>query len=101
LPRKLKHELADFDVQTVPQAGWAGKKNGELLQVMAGTYDVFITIDNNLYDQQKLQDKPIGFVVLSATNSKLETLIPLMKDVREALKSIQPGQVVRVSTNTD
>jgi hypothetical protein len=31
LPRKLKNALSNHDVQTVPQAGWAGEKNGELL----------------------------------------------------------------------
>jgi predicted nuclease of predicted toxin-antitoxin system len=97
LPRKLKNELPDHDVQTVPQAGWAGKKNGELLSLMAGVYDVFITIDNNLQDQQKLASQPVRFIVLAAVNNKLETLVPLMPDVREALKTIQPGQVAKVS----
>lgn len=33
LPKKLKREVeADF-VQTVPEAGWASKKNGELLRL--------------------------------------------------------------------
>jgi hypothetical protein len=35
LPRKLKNDLAGHDVRTVPDMGWAGKKNGELLQLAA------------------------------------------------------------------
>lgn len=97
LPRKLKRELPGHEVKTVPEAGWSGTKNGVLLQLMAGIYDVFITIDNNLQDQQKLASQPVRFIVLAAVNNKLETLVPLMPDVREALKTIQPGQVAKVS----
>jgi hypothetical protein len=33
LPRKLKNHLLGHDCSTVPEAGWAGKKNGELLSL--------------------------------------------------------------------
>lgn len=97
LPRKLKQELPGHDVKTVPEAGWAGAKNGALLRLMVGVYDVFITIDNNLEDQQELANQPVGFIVLSAVNNKLATLQPLMLKVREVLETIQPGQVVTIS----
>jgi predicted nuclease of predicted toxin-antitoxin system len=97
LPRKLKRELPGHEVKTVPEAGWAGTKNGALLRLMAGVYDVFITIDNNLEDQQQLANQPVGFIVLSAVNNKLATLQPLMSEVREVLETIQPGQVINIS----
>ena len=97
LPRKLKNELTDHEVKTVPEAGWAGKKNGILLQLMADVFDVFITIDGNLEDQRQLVIQPVAFVVLAAINNKLETLLPLMPNVRAALETIQPGQVVKVT----
>ena len=31
LPRGLKRMLAPHDVKTVPEMGWAGKSNGDLL----------------------------------------------------------------------
>lgn len=98
LPRKLKYELPDHEVQTVSEAGWSGTKNGALLRLMAGTFDVFITIDGNLEDQQQLAGQPVAFVVLSAVNNKLETLLPLMPAVRLSLDSIKPGQVIRFTT---
>lgn len=101
LPRKLKHELPDHEVQTVPEAGWAGQKNGDLLRLMAGVFDIFITIDNNLENQQQLANQPVGFVVLSAVNNKLSTLLPLMPEVRAALATIQPGQVVTISEKSE
>lgn len=48
LPRGLKKHLPGHDVRTVPEAGWAGTKNGALLRAAAGQVDVFITIDSNL-----------------------------------------------------
>lgn len=97
LPRKLKWELSAHDVQTVPEAGWSGKKNGELLRLMAGVFDVFITLDSNMCYQQALQDVPVRFVVLSAINNKRETLVLLMPEVRLALETIQPGEIIRIS----
>lgn len=96
LPRKLKRELLEYDVQTVPEAGWAGKKNGELLRLMAGTFDVFITVDSNMQYQQAIERMTVGFVVLTALNNKLETLLALMPEVKEVLKTIQPGKIVKV-----
>ena len=96
LPRKLKRELSDYDVQTVPEAGWSGKKNGELLKLMSGVYDVFITVDSNMQYQQVLETVQVGFIVLSAHNNKLETLIPLMERARLALETLTAGQVVTI-----
>jgi hypothetical protein len=96
LPRKLKHSLVDHSVNTVPEMGWAGKKNGELLRLMTDIVDVFVTIYNNLEYQQQIAGLPVSFVLLSAKNNKLETLLPLMEDVRKVLETIRPGEVVRI-----
>jgi hypothetical protein len=44
VPRKLKNHLLGHECVTVPDAGLAGKKNGELLSlaVQAG-FEVFLT----------------------------------------------------------
>lgn len=101
LPRRLKEELSNFEVKTVSEAGWAGQKNGDLLRLMAGNFDVFITIDSHLQDQQRLDTQPIGFVILSAPNNKFQTLQALMPDVRTALEIIQPGQVIKVLAKSE
>lgn len=74
--------------------GWAGKKNGELLKVATGEFDVFVTADQNLEYQQNLASAGMGVVVLIAVDNRLETLAPLMPQVNEALKSIVSGQVI-------
>ena len=96
LPRKLKNALTEHEVKTVPEAGWSGMKNGELLRQMTGVFDVFITIDNNLRYQRQLQSLPVCFIILSAKNNTLATLLPLIPSVQAALDTIQPGQVVTI-----
>jgi predicted nuclease of predicted toxin-antitoxin system len=97
LPYKLKHYLDSYEVQTVPEVGWAGKKNGELLRLMVEHYDVFITLDHGLPHQQSVDQVKIAVVVLVANNSKLTTLALLMPTVRERLLTLRSGEVVKVS----
>ena len=47
-------EIEGYDVVTVPQAGWAGIQNGELLRLAQSQFDVFVTRDRNLSFQQHL-----------------------------------------------
>lgn len=93
LPKKLKREVkADF-VQTVPEAGWASKKNGELLRLAAVDFDVLITIDQNIEHQQNLKRFDLACVVLVAPTNDIEDLKPLMPAANEALKTIQAGEI--------
>jgi predicted nuclease of predicted toxin-antitoxin system len=100
LPRKLKTTLFGFDVQTVPENGWAGKKNGELLRLMADQFDVFVTIDGNLPSQQNLVQLKVALVVLKARDNTFTTLQPLMGQVVAALDELRPGDI-RVITQND
>ena len=97
LPRKLKNSLTGHDVQTVPERGWAGIKNGNLLALAEPEYDVFITVDGNLPYQQNLTGRQIAIIVLSAPDNTIDTLLPLIPDVLSALASLQAGQIARVS----
>lgn len=45
LPRKLEAELGQHEVTTVPEAGWAGTKNGDLLRPAERRFEVFVTMD--------------------------------------------------------
>ena len=96
MPRKLKRELEGHDAQTVPEMGWASKKNGELLKLAAGQFDVFLTVDRSLAYQQNLTGISIAIISLNARTNRLVDLRPLMADVRALLPKVQPGQVIRV-----
>jgi predicted nuclease of predicted toxin-antitoxin system len=45
LPRRLKRDIVGHDARTVPEMGWATKRNGELLALAATEFDVFLTVD--------------------------------------------------------
>ena len=73
---------------------WAGRvKNGELLRLMAGQFDVFITMDGNLPNQQNLAKLKVALVVLKAHNKRFAALEPLMGQVAGALDGLQPGDI--------
>jgi len=97
LPRKLKRHITGHDISTVPEMGWAGIKNGALLRLMEAAFEAFITIDGNMQYQQNFKSLQIGIVVLAAPDNTLETLLPLAAQISQALNSLQPGQLVRVS----
>ena len=96
LPRKLKRSIVGHDVTTVQERGWSSKKNGELLRLMDGTVDVFLTSDQNLRYQQNLATIHFSIIVLVVPDNRLPTLQPLMPQVQSLLDMITPGTVVEV-----
>ena len=97
VPRPLRHELPGHKVHTVPEMGWSGKKNSELLQLMVRhNFVVFLTVDQNLSYQQNLRAAGVAIVVLIAPTNRLADLVPLMPTVRAMLETIQPGDLVEV-----
>src|SRR5262245_24379799 len=99
VPRRLRRGLPGHDVRTVPEMGWSGKKNGELLQLLVGqAFEVFLTVDRNLCHQQNLAAASVALVVLVAPSNRLADLVPLLPSVLTALTSIKPGDVVEITT---
>jgi Domain of unknown function (DUF5615) len=96
VPRRFKHELGDHEVRTVPEMGWAGIKNGALLQLAAESFDVLLTTDRNLTFQQNLATMRLAIIVLRALSNDISVLRPLTPSVLEALLRIKVGEVVQV-----
>ena len=96
LPKRLKRDLTGHAARTVPEMGWASKKNGELLALAASQFDVFLTVDRNLSFQQHVGKFDIAVVVMVAKGNKRSDLQPLIPEVQAVLAAIMPGEVVRV-----
>ena len=97
IPRKLKNEFPDHDCQTVPEAGFAGLKNGILLSLAeAAGFDLFLTMDKGLQYQQNLGGRSIAILIVRAKSNRLADLLPHLEMCRSIMKSIRPGEVVRV-----
>lgn len=96
-PRPLKCELAEYEIRTVVEMGWSGKKNGELLWLMSQEgFTILLTTDQNLCYQQNLQQSGVAVVVLVAPSNRLPDLLPLLPDARNVLNAISPGEVIEV-----
>jgi predicted nuclease of predicted toxin-antitoxin system len=74
LPRRLRDVFVGHDVTTVVEARWSGIKNGELLDLAATRFDLFVTADQNLQYQQNLSALPIAVAVLVARDNQLASL---------------------------
>ena len=97
IDRKFAREFVDYEIKTVPQMGWAGVKNGQLLALAEAEFDVFITVDRNLSFQQNLPQFDIAVIVLQAPSNRLADLKPLAPKVLAILAMATRGQVTIVS----
>jgi len=98
LPRRFGQLLAGHQVTTVPQAGWAGLKNGALLAKAAGQFDALVTIDHSIPYQQNLRTAALAIILLGAKSNRLEDLAPLVSPLLAVLPTVAPGQIYRVLT---
>ena len=95
LPKRLKSALRDAcEVATVQEAGWAGLADGDLLECAQGRFDLLLTADQNLRYQQNLQRESIAVVVLVASSSRLDDLLPLIPHVKSAIPGLKAGEMV-------
>ncbi len=96
LPRRLKDELRGHEVVTVPEMGWAGKSNEELLQLAEGQFDAFLAIDQNLEYQQNLEQLGVPVLLLVGPSSRFDDLKKLVPQILTVLGDLEPGKIVRV-----
>jgi predicted nuclease of predicted toxin-antitoxin system len=101
LPKALKQYLSEYDVYTVRDMGWQGKKNGELMALMlAEQFEVLITFDKNLQHQQNFERYPVAVLVLNAFGNSILFLTPLIAPMCEAVKRKLPPGATVISLST-
>jgi hypothetical protein len=87
IPRKLKNQLIGHNCSTVPEAGFVGKKNGELLKLAGEAgFEGFVTLDRGIEYQQNLTSHNLIVLVLRAKSSRLEDLMPQIPRILEVLR---------------
>jgi len=98
LPAGLKDSLValGYEAETVRRAGYGTKKNGELLTLMDGRWDVLLTNDRNIQYQQSMTGRNVSILILCAKSNRIKDLLPLMPACADALLSISPGRIVEV-----
>jgi hypothetical protein len=96
--QRLRHLFSGHDCHSAHHAGLAGLKNGLLLDAAeAAGFDVLITVDQNIPEQQNLSARRLSILILCAPTNRLRDLAPWVPAATAALTTIAPGQVVRIS----
>jgi len=84
----MQRLLTDHSCTTVQAQGWAGIRNGELLERAEAGFDLFITPDQNIRYQQNLSGRAIAILELS-TNDLHRTQNDAVL-IQEAIQSMRP-----------
>ena len=79
LPAALRETLAGlgYECETVRRAGYGSKKNGELLSLAEGRWDVLLTSDRRIKYQQNMTGRQVSIDVLRAKSNRMKDLLPL------------------------
>ena len=104
LSKKLKKPFLDVGhtAQNVEDMGWRGTKDRELLALAnVFPFDVFITSDKNLPYQQNLQNLALRVVVLNASSTRPDHLLPLITQIIPLLQSLVPGSITLIDDAGD
>ena len=98
--RRLKRFFGEeHQILSVPERGWAGTKNGELLALAQHEFDVLVTTDRSMPHQQDISRINLAVVVVEAKSNTLEDLTRLMNQVNASLADASTGEVVRISAS--
>src|SRR5881628_3410516 len=90
VPWPIHKLLIGHECMTAQQRGWGGFKNGDLLRLAEGEFDLFITSDQNLRYQQNLKGSRIAILQLST--NKLRRILAAAIKIQTEIGTIQPGE---------
>lgn len=89
-PRVIKTRLRSHEIRTVQDAGWAGVKNGELLDLAeTEEFEVLVTTDQNLRPQQDLSRRKLGVIVLPS--NQVPVVVKLLPEIERLLPTLTLG----------
>ena len=92
VPRRIKNDLPEFEVFTVQEMRWNGKKNGELLALMLKNgFQVLITTDKNLQNQQNFNKYPVPVLTLNVKFLTYPCVFKLLPELKNKLSSDLPN----------
>jgi len=92
IDERLRSSFPGHDCQTARFAKLAGLKNGELLTAAeAAGFDVLVTVDRSIPNQQNLEGRKIALIILSAPTNRLRDLRRLIPAALAVLHAIRPG----------
>ncbi|MCB0728628.1 MAG: DUF5615 family PIN-like protein [Ignavibacteriae bacterium] len=88
--KKLKALLPQFEINTVKEMNWLGKKNGELISLaIQNNFKVFLSNDTKIKFQQNLSKYDINFLIIISKDNNLDSIRPLIPEIINTLTTIQ------------
>ena len=99
VPRQLGRCFPEtFEVRTVQQMGWAGRKNGDVLKRAATHgFDAFITADQGVEYQQNPNTLPTAVLVLIASRTRVQEFLPLVPRVIDIVTENLQRRIYRIT----
>ena len=92
VPARLAPFLLLHEIHTVAGMRWGSIKNGALLSLIEREgFDVFLTGDKNMNQQQRLDGRPFAVLILSAINSPV--IRTHVQKISDALDNAERGAV--------
>ena len=86
----------EMEVETVAFRRWAGMLDGTILELARIDFDVLITADQKLPEQQAITIEDVSVIVLHSLTNRIEDHLPLIPKVLTVLESVRRGQVVHI-----
>jgi predicted nuclease of predicted toxin-antitoxin system len=93
---RVKDAFPNHEVQTVKEMGWGGITNGKLMALAQQSFDVFLTVDQNLEYQQNLSRLKLGLVVVAVPDNNIKYFRPIFLELLTAAETVRPGQVIHI-----
>ena len=97
VPSRFGPLLTGHSAVTIQRWGWASIKNGKLLALAAGEFDVLLTADKGMEYQLNLATLPVAILIVLARSNRIEDLAPAVPVILEALDQLAPCTLRKVS----
>ena len=77
----VKAAFPGHAVKTVAEIGWRSSKDGPLLAYAQDHFDIFVTIDRKLGQQQNLRKLKLGIVLVRVPSNEIASYQPIFAEL--------------------
>ncbi len=97
VPGRMGSFLSGHTSMTVQRRGWTSIKNGKLLALAAGEFDVLLTADKGMEYQQNLASLPVAILIVLARSNRIEDMAPAVPAILAALNELPPRTLRKIA----
>jgi hypothetical protein len=98
--QRLRNYPPGHECESAEYAGFAGLKNGELLDdAESAHFDVLLTVDRGFEYEQNLAGRRIAIIIFRSKSIALQDLLPHVPACLAVLLSIKAGEIAKIPDN--